>query len=65
MYLLEKKGLIEKYLCWYAYGEPYIPHDTMIEMMIESTSSSSNEHEVLNDYNNLYRNMAMDEMKMN
>jgi len=56
---------MEKYLCWYLYGEPYIPHDTMIEMMNESTSNSSNEHEVLNDNNNLYRNMAIDEMKMN
>jgi len=29
MHLLQKR-LIEKYMCWYAYGEPYVPHDTMV-----------------------------------
>jgi hypothetical protein len=26
MHLLQKKRFMEKYLCWYAYGEPYVPH---------------------------------------
>jgi hypothetical protein len=29
MHLL-KKGFIEKYLFWYAHGEPYVPHETML-----------------------------------
>ena len=29
MHLLQK-GFIEKYLCWYAHGEPYVPHDTIV-----------------------------------
>jgi hypothetical protein len=41
------KRFIEKYLCWYAHGEPYVPHDTMVEMMIRSTSSSRNVHGVV------------------
>jgi hypothetical protein len=30
----KKKKFIEKYMCWYAHGEPYIPHETMIERMV-------------------------------
>ena len=26
-----KKRLIEKYICWYAHKEPYVPYDTMVE----------------------------------
>ena len=37
----------------------------MIERIIESTSSSNNEHEVLDDNNNLYRNMIIDKIRMN
>jgi hypothetical protein len=37
----------------------------MIEMMVGSTSSANNVHEVVNDNNNAYRNMVMDVMKMN
>jgi hypothetical protein len=27
----KKKRLIEKYICWYAHKEPYVPYDTMVE----------------------------------
>jgi len=46
---------MEKYLCWYAHREPYVPHDIMVEMIVGSTSSASNMHEVIDDNNNLYR----------
>jgi hypothetical protein len=38
---------------WFAYEEPHVPCETMIENMIGSTSSSSNVHGVVNDNNNL------------
>ena len=60
-----KKGFMEKYLCWYAHREPYVPHDTMIERMVELTSSSSNVHGDIDDNSNSYRNMVMDAMRMN
>ena len=37
----------------------------MIEMMVRSTSRSSNMHGVVEDNNNPYRNMVMDAMRMN
>jgi len=37
----------------------------MIEMMVRSTSKSSNMHGVVEDNNNPYRNMVMDAMRMN
>jgi len=52
-------------LCWYAHGEPYVPHDTMVERMIGSTSSSSNVQEVVDDNSNPYRNIVRDAMEMN
>jgi predicted transcriptional regulator len=64
MHLLQK-GFMEKYLYWYAYGESDVPHDTMVERMIGSTSTSSNVHGVVDDNSNLYRNMVMDAMGMN
>ena len=64
MHLLQK-GFMKKYLCWYAYREPYILHDTIIEMIIESTSNSSNVHGVVDDNSNPYMNMVMDAMKIN
>jgi len=45
MHLLQKR-FMKKYLYWYAYREAYILHDIIVERMIESTSSSSNVHEV-------------------
>jgi len=64
MHLLQK-GFIEKYICWYAYGEPYIPQVTMVERMVGSTSSVSNVYEVVNDNSNPYKNMVMNTMRMN
>ena len=60
-----QKRLMEKLLCWYAHGEPYVPHNTMIEMMVRSTSSSSNVHGVVDDNSNPYKNMVMNAMRMN
>jgi hypothetical protein len=56
---------MEKYLCWYAHGEPYVPHDTMIESMVGPTSSYSNMHGVVDDNSNPYRNIVMDAIRMN
>jgi len=42
-----------KYLCWYAHGEPHVPHDTMVERMFGSTSCSSNVYGVVNENSNL------------
>ena len=61
---LLQKGFMEKYLCWFAHGEPYVPYKTMIERIIESTSSSINVDEVVNDNNNPYMNMVMDVIGM-
>jgi hypothetical protein len=52
-------------LCWYAHGEPFVLHATLVERMVESTSSSSNVHEVVDDNSNAYRNMVMDAMRIN
>jgi hypothetical protein len=65
MHLLQKKRFTKQYICWYAHGEPYIPHEIMIEKMVGSTFSASNVHEVVDDNNNPYRNMVMDVMRMN
>jgi hypothetical protein len=64
IYLLQKE-FMEKYLCWYAHEEPYVPHDTMVKRMIGSTSSSSNVQEIVDDNSNPYRNIVMDAMEMN
>jgi len=37
----------------------------MVKMMVESTSSSSKVHGVVDNNNNPYRNMVMDAMRMN
>ena len=63
MHLLHKE-FIEKYLCWYAHEEPFVPHKTMVEMMVESTSSASNMHGVVNDNSNPYMIMVIDVMRM-
>jgi len=64
MHLLHK-GFMEKNLCWYAYGVSFIPHATIIERMVVSTSSARNVHEVETDNSNPYRTMVMDAMRMN
>jgi len=56
---------MEKYLCWYACGKPYISYDTMVERIVGPISSFSNVHGVVDDYNDLYMNMVMNAMRMN
>jgi len=56
---------MEKYLCWFALEEPYVPYKTIIERKVESTFSSNNIHEVVDNNSNRYRNMIMDRMKIN
>jgi len=60
--LQKKKRFMEKYLCWFAYGEPYVPYETMVERIVGSTFSSRNVYGVADDNNNPYRNMIMDVM---
>jgi hypothetical protein len=55
------KRFMKRYLCWFA----YVPHETMVKRMVESTSSSNNVHEVIDDNSNPYRNMVMEAMRMN
>jgi hypothetical protein len=61
MHILQNR-FTEKYLCWFAHGEPYVPYDILVERMVGSTSSSSNMRGVINDNSNPYRNMVMDAM---
>jgi Tfp pilus assembly protein PilP len=56
---------MEKHLYWYAHGEPYVHHDTMVERMVGSTSSNGNVHGIIDDNSNLYRNMIIDALGMN
>jgi NRPS condensation-like uncharacterized protein len=56
---------MKKYLCWYAHKESYVTHDTKVERMVRSTSSSSNVHGVIDDNSNPYRNIVMDVIGMN
>ena len=43
---------MEEYPCWYAYEEPYVPHETMVERIVGSSSNASNVHEVVDDNSN-------------
>ena len=61
MHLLHK-GFMEEYLCWYAHGEQFVHHKTMVERMVGSTSSTSNVHGVETDNSNPYRTIVMDAM---
>jgi len=56
---------MEKYMCWYAHGEPFVPHETMVERIVETTYSASNVYGVVDDNSNPYRTMVMDAMRMN
>jgi len=64
MHLIQKR-FMEKYLCWFAHGIPYIPYETMVEKMVGSISSSSNVYVVIDDKRNHYRSMIMDVIGMN
>ena len=52
-------------MCWFAHEKLYVSHKIMVERMVESTSSSSNVYEVVDDNNNSYRNIVIDAMGMN
>jgi len=28
------KGFLEEYMCWYAHGKSFVPHETMVERMV-------------------------------
>ena len=60
-----KKGFMKKYLCWFAYGEPYVPYMNIIKKIVGSTCGASNLYGVIIYKNNLYRSMIMDPIKMN
>jgi len=64
MHLLHER-FMEEYLCWYAYEEPFVPHETMVERMVGSTSSASNVHGVETNNSNPYRTMVVGVMRMN
>jgi hypothetical protein len=64
MHLLQKE-FMEKYMCWYAHKEPYVPHNTMVEMMVGLTFSYSNVHGVIDDNSNSYKNIVVDAMRIN
>jgi hypothetical protein len=46
-------------MCWFAHEESYVPHETIVEMMVGSTFSSNNVHEVVDDNSNPYKNMVI------
>ena len=64
MHLLQNE-FIKEYLCWYAHGEPFVPHKTIVEKMVRSTSTASNVYRVVDDNCNPCRTMVMDVMRMN
>jgi len=64
IHLLHER-FMEEYLCWYAHEEPFVPHETMVERMVGSTSSASNVHRVETKNSNSYRTMVMGTMRMN
>ena len=45
---------MDKYLCWIAHREPYVPYETMV---VRSTSSSSSVHRVIDDNSNHYKTL--------
>ena len=56
---------MERYLCWFVHGEPYVPHEIMVEKMIGSTSNSNNVYEVVDDNSNSHKSMIIDVIGMN
>jgi len=47
---LQQKRFMKGYLYWCAHRESYVSHETTIKKMIGSTSSSSNVHEIVDNY---------------
>jgi hypothetical protein len=64
MYLL-KKEFFEKYLNWFAHGEPYVTYEIMLEMIVGSTFASNNMHGFVRETPNLYRSIVIDAIRMN
>ena len=56
---------MEKYLCWFTHGEPYVSYESVIKKMVGSTSRSSNIHGFIDNNNDHYRSMVMDAMRIN
>ena len=56
---------MEKYLCWFALGEPYFPYKTLVEIMVGSTFSFSNVYGVVDDNSNHCRSMVRNAIRMN
>lgn len=46
------------------YEEPYMPHETMLERIVDSSFSSINIHEFVYDNQSLFRSMIIDVMRM-
>ena len=63
MHLLQKR-VHGKYMCWFAYEEPFF-YENMVEKMVMSNFSSSTMHGVINYNSNRYRSMIMDAMRIN
>jgi hypothetical protein len=64
MHLLEK-WFVKKYSCWFGHREFYVPYKTVLEGMIDLTSSSRNIHGFVDNNINTYRSMMMNEIRMN
>ena len=62
---LFKKWFLKKYLCWYTYGETHVPYKTLLEKMIDSTSSYSNIYWFTDNNSNPYTCIVMDKIRMN
>ena len=62
---LQHNEFMEKYMCWFAHGKPYVPYETMVERMVGSTYRSNNVHGVVDNNSNLYKTMVMNVMRMN
>ena len=52
-------------MCWYTHEEPFVPHTTIIEKMVRSTSNANNVYRVIDNNNNLYRTMVTNAIRMN
>jgi hypothetical protein len=61
----KNKKVSQSRCCYNANREPYVPYETMVEKIVESTSNSSNMHEVVDDNSNCYRSMVMNALRMN
>jgi hypothetical protein len=56
---------MEDYLFLYTYEELFVRNESMVKVMVGSTSNANNVHEVVNNNSNPDRNMVMNVMRMN